>query len=62
MAVTAYVRSVHVLMQSKPMVGDPTGEDDVENCKKYVEAAKAINPHSESVSLDVRISKRPMYC
>mmetsp|Transcript_105551 Transcript_105551/g.207034 ORF Transcript_105551/g.207034 Transcript_105551/m.207034 type:complete len:702 (+) Transcript_105551:86-2191(+) len=50
-AVTGLVRAIHVIMQSKPMVGETPAEEDPEKCKQLVATAKAINPDNESVLL-----------
>jgi hypothetical protein len=47
--VTGLVRTVHVLIQSKPMVGETVTEEDGARCQEAIARAKALNPRNDSV-------------
>lgn len=52
-AVTGLVRSVHVLVQSKPMVGETVTEEDADLCRQFIAKAKALSPTNEAVRVTV---------
>jgi tetratricopeptide (TPR) repeat protein len=48
-AVTALIRTVHILAQSKPMVGETPTDADTQRTKDCIIEAKELHPGSESV-------------
>ncbi|KAJ1436684.1 hypothetical protein B484DRAFT_358615 [Ochromonadaceae sp. CCMP2298] len=50
-AVTALIRTIHILAQSKPMVGETPSEADNQRTKDCIAEAKVLHPGNESVLL-----------